>query len=415
MSTLMPAATDIDSGSSLKGYAITSAAADSAGNHWQYSLDNGTTWVNLDSASTSAARFISTSSLIRWTGTSGSNTKLDAVAVDNTATATAGSVIDVTTRGGTTPYSANLATLSASAGPIVLDLNHDHQLQYSHVMLDVNNDGVLDHTAWAGASDGVLVWDKYGDATVHDNSQFAFAQFGGNTDLQGLAAGFDSNKDGVFNAADDKFAQFGVWQDANQDGKVGVGEFHSLIDLGITSINLTSDGVVRNPAQGVTEFGQTHATLQNGEQLVLSDVAFAYESGADGERVVHADAGTTTLYGSAGVDVFRWDLASQTPGAGMTVNIVKGFDADEHGDKLDFRDLLVGEHHAEGDVGNLLDYLHVSVEGGNTVIDVKSHGAGTPVDQKIVLEGVDLTFGGVFQTDQQVLQHMLNQGKLIVD
>jgi hypothetical protein len=43
--------------------------------------------------------------------------------------------------------------------------------------MDVNGDGQLDATRWAGAQDGVLVWDKYHDGQVHDHTQFAFAQY----------------------------------------------------------------------------------------------------------------------------------------------------------------------------------------------------------------------------------------------
>jgi hypothetical protein len=144
----------------------------------------------------------------------------------------------------------------------------------------VDGDGHLDQTAWAGAQDGVLVWDKLGDAKVHDNSQYAFSQYGaaGSTDLQGLAAGFDTNHDGVFNAADAQFDEFKVWQDANQNGVSDAGEVRSLADLGIESINLTSDGVVRTPAEGVTEAGQTTATATDGSSVLVSDAGFAYNS-----------------------------------------------------------------------------------------------------------------------------------------
>jgi hypothetical protein len=149
-------------------------------------------------------------------------------------------------------------------------------LSYSHVAMDVNGDGRLDHTAWAGAQDGVLVWDKHGDGVVRDASQYAFTQYGGQTDLQGLAAGFDSNHDGVFNAQDAKFAEFAVWQDANQNGVSDAGEVRSLADRGIESINLTSDGVQRSPATGVTEAGQTTAMLGNGSSMLVADALFAY-------------------------------------------------------------------------------------------------------------------------------------------
>jgi hypothetical protein len=153
-------------------------------------------------------------------------------------------------------------------------------LSYSQVAMDVDGDDHLDQTAWAGAQDGVLVWDKLADGKVHDNSQYAFSQYGaaGSTDLQGLAAAFDTNHDGVFNAKDAKFAQFSVWQDANQNGVSDAGEVHSLADVGIESINLTSDGVYRTPAEGVTEAGRTTAIALDGSNVLVSDAGFSYSA-----------------------------------------------------------------------------------------------------------------------------------------
>jgi hypothetical protein len=183
------------------------------------------------------------------------------------------------TRGGDT-LAGNFAVqvLRNAVGPVVLDLNRDGSLSYSHVTMDVNGDGRLDQTAWAGAQDGVLVWDKNGDGVVRDASQYAFTQYGGQTDLQGLAAGFDSNGDGVFDAADAKFAEFAVWQDANQNGVSEAGEVRSLADLGITSINLVSDGVQRTPADGVTEAGRSTALAVDGSTVLVGDVSFEVQS-----------------------------------------------------------------------------------------------------------------------------------------
>jgi hypothetical protein len=146
----------------------------------------------------------------------------------------------------------------------------------------------------------VLVWDKYADGLVHDNSQYAFAQYGGqtsadsgsepllakdsaagaasHTDLDGLRAGFDSNHDGVFDVQDAKFAEFKVWQDLDQDGVSDAGEVRSLVDWGISSINLLSDGVVRAPAEGVVEAGQTLAMAADGTSVLVADAAFAYSA-----------------------------------------------------------------------------------------------------------------------------------------
>jgi hypothetical protein len=174
--------------------------------------------------------------------------------------------------------------------PVVIDLNRDGELRYGQVTMDVNGDGLLDVTKWAGAQDGVLVWDKFADGLVHDNSQYAFAQYATTyrmdalgqarsaTDLEGLADAFDSNRDGVFDAQDAQFAEFKVWQDANQNGVSDAGEVRSLVDWGISSINLLSDGVVRAPAEGVVEAGQTLAMAADGTSVLVADAAFAYSA-----------------------------------------------------------------------------------------------------------------------------------------
>jgi hypothetical protein len=162
--------------------------------------------------------------------------------------------------------------------PVVIDLNRDGAISYGRVVMDVNSDGVMDSTPWAGAQDGVLVWDKFADGQVHNSSQYAFTQYGGNTDLQGLAAAFDTVRDGKFNAQDAKFGEFMVWQDANQNGVSDAGETRTLADLGLTEIKLTSDNVLRTPADGVTEYGQTTATAADGTQVLVADVGFEYTS-----------------------------------------------------------------------------------------------------------------------------------------
>jgi hypothetical protein len=181
-------------------------------------------------------------------------------------------------------------TINLNVAPVVFDLNRDGTLSYGQVTMDVNGDGYLDNTQWASAGDGVLVWNKYADGLVHNNSQYAFSQYATTrytnaagqvlepTDLQGLADAFDSNFDGVFNAADAKFAEFSVWRDINQNGVSDAGEVRSLSDWGIAEINLSSDGVVRTPTAGVTEAGRTTATATDGTRVLVSDAGFEYSS-----------------------------------------------------------------------------------------------------------------------------------------
>jgi len=180
--------------------------------------------------------------------------------------------------------STNTLTVNAAVQPIVIDLNHDGSFNYGYVVMDVNGDGLLDVTRWVGGQDGVLVWDKYHDGLVHDNSQYAFAQYDNMsaaqgktaTDLSGLAAAFDTNHDGVFDVQDAQFADFNVWQDANQDGVSDAGEVKTLAELGLSSFQLSSDGVVRTPEVGVHEAGRTSASTTDGSQVLVADVGFDF-------------------------------------------------------------------------------------------------------------------------------------------
>jgi hypothetical protein len=190
--------------------------------------------------------------------------------------------------------------------------------------MDVNGDGHLDNTAWAAPQDGVLVWDKYQDGLVHDNSQYAFTQYGGDTDLKGLAAAFDTNHDGVFNAQDAKFAAFKVWQDANQDGVSQAGEVRSLADWGVTSLNLVSDGVQRTPAAGVTEAGRTTATTTTGNAMLVADAAFDFSS-LSPLRAAHAQADEVSV-GSAVLKLNLQDvLQAETSHSNDSLGVTSAF------------------------------------------------------------------------------------------
>jgi hypothetical protein len=130
------------------------------------------------------------------------------------------------------------------------------------------------------------VWDKYHDGQVHDHSQYAFAQYDTTsaakgqtaTDLSGLADAFDSNHDGVFDAQDAQFADFSVWQDANQNGVSDAGEVKTLAELGLASFSLSSDGLARTPVAGVHEAGHTSALAVDGTHVLVADVGFEFST-----------------------------------------------------------------------------------------------------------------------------------------
>ena len=100
----------------------------------------------------------------------------------------------------------------------------------------------------------------------------------------------------------------------------------------------------------------------------------------------------------------------------------------QHTDSLDLRDLLVGESStslntgATPNIGNLLNYIDISVAGGETSIRISSTGgfaggtyAAGQEDQRIVLTGVDLYGVTGTATETELLQRLLANGTLVVD
>jgi len=142
--------------------------------------------------------------------------------------------------------------------------------------------------------------------------------------------------------------------------------------------------------------------------------------GQGGNDLLTGGAGNDLMYGGLGADTFAWELHDQgTPGK-PAVDTVMDFDTTSNSDKLDLRDLLVGEQHTGNDVGNLTDYLHFEVNAqGSTVVQISTSGAfssgysETAVDQSIILNGVDLVSGAGDQ--QQIIQDLLTRGKLVAD
>ena len=166
--------------------------------------------------------------------------------------------------------------------PLVIDLNGDGisivGVDDSTVFFDVNDDGYREHIAWAGPADGLLAYDKDGDGIIQDIDEISFVgyQAGARTDLEGLK-GFDTNDDDIFSKLDDKWGEFGVWQDVNQDGITDQGEFKSLDHHGITQIDLQSDHQSQVYDDGTVLFGTTTYHTEDGSQGLVGDVRLAFD------------------------------------------------------------------------------------------------------------------------------------------
>ncbi|MDD2780867.1 calcium-binding protein [Sulfuricurvum sp.] len=133
--------------------------------------------------------------------------------------------------------------------PLVLDLDGDGIETLgvnatTHVVFDYDGDGVKTGTGWIAGDDGFVVLDRNGNGVIDNGGEL----FGDQTSVNGAKAsdGFsalsaeDTDHDGTFDADDANYTNVRVWQDTNSDGISQTTELHTLTELGIASINLTS-------------------------------------------------------------------------------------------------------------------------------------------------------------------------------
>jgi len=198
-------------------------------------------------------------------------------------------------------YNFTYQPLPPPSKPIVFDLGGDGielvNADESDIFFDLNGDGEAEDTGWVDSDDALLAYDKNDDGEITDFDEVSFVGYkeGARTDLEGLQA-FDTNGDGVLDAADAEFGSFNIWQDINQNGVSDAGELRSLSAAGIASIALVSDEMVRvagdNVSFGIGQFTRTDGSAGNfsdtgfGTGQGLSDVAAGLSHVADDSGLI---------------------------------------------------------------------------------------------------------------------------------
>ncbi len=173
--------------------------------------------------------------------------------------------------------------------PIVLDLNRNGieliNQDQSTAFFDYTDSGYRSHTGWISANDGFLIFDGNDNGKIDQAKELVLSQWtesSEDTDLEALKAVFDSNHDNVLNGSDDDFSYFKVWQDKNSDGISDEGEFKSLAEIGITSLNLNATNV--NWSSGGNKVSSLGQFIQaDGTTSTFADTALGHD--ADGWKV----------------------------------------------------------------------------------------------------------------------------------
>ncbi len=182
----------------------------------------------------------------------------------------------------------------------------------------------------------------------------------------------------------------------------------------------TNDTLIAGAGNDVLIGGSGNDTLLGGAGADRLEGGIGNDtlSGGTGNDVLIGGVGSDTLTGGLGADVFKWSLADVGTAGTPVADVVTDFDTTVDGDKLDLRDLLQGEI-GEGVGANLENYLHFEKVGADTVVHISSNGSfnngynPTAEVQTITLQNVDLV--GSYTNDQQIIQNLIDNQKLITD
>jgi len=167
--------------------------------------------------------------------------------------------------------------------PVIFDLKDDGielvEATANNIQFDADNDGVKETVGWIGKDDAFLALDRNNNGIIDSGAEISFVDdlAGARTDLEGLVA-YDSNGDGMLDASDDRFADFLMWRDKNQNGVSEADELMSLEEADITSINLgpaATGNTLGNTAGNVLINGSEY-TRTDGTTAALGDVALRF-------------------------------------------------------------------------------------------------------------------------------------------
>ncbi len=237
---------------------------------------------------------------------------------------------------------------AGGCGPIVVDLDDDGveliAVEDSTVRFFSDDDGFKYRSGWAGADDGLLVYDKDGDGNITANDEVSFTEYvigqvgeaeamrrydsnsdGALTDMEALRH-FDSDNDGALDSGDAEFSKFRIWRDADGDGVSDSGEVRTLAQHNIESFGLsynenspaaaTAGG---NTTHGLGSFARVNAV--NGSRagtfgdvsLGLASVGvrknaaghYEYKSGGETHRLFSGENATSALSISFSAAAYR--------------------------------------------------------------------------------------------------------------
>ena len=148
-------------------------------------------------------------------------------------------------------------------------------LNMSNILFDYEDNGTKSKTSWIGSKDAFLIYDHNDNKQVDYAKELVLTKWSktAKTDFEALKEIFDSNKDNKFDANDNEFHKFYIWQDKNQDGISQSDELTSLMEAGLKQIDFNTEKNIQDEFFGnYQEMKVAGVIWEDGHQTLAYDL-----------------------------------------------------------------------------------------------------------------------------------------------
>lgn len=264
----------------VTGATVASTTTNSSGNYLFSNINPGTYVLEFDKGNVQYYQYKQWNNMSNWKWAvqdTGSNDAVDSdVAGDATAKTNVSKTMAFSLVSG-----QNDMTRDAGITPIVIDLDGNGIQTVSRAnstgTFDLFGNGNAVQSGWISGGEGFLAVDKNGNGQIDDISEL----FGGTAKGAGFAqlASYDSNGDGLVDAADSDFVNLLIWRDVNGNHQSDVGELMTLAETGVAALNVDFSELPFLDREGNLHFERSSATMADGRTVDMTDVYFNVAAG----------------------------------------------------------------------------------------------------------------------------------------
>ena len=251
-------------------------------------------------------------------------------------------------------------------------------------------------------ADGVTVTGLYGELSIDANGVYSYTPFSKDLPNGSIETFSYTMKDADGDTSGANLAitiNNHAYSTTASTGNNFIGGTDSADTLdGLAGNDLVYGGAGNDTLSGSA--GNDHLVGGSGNDTLNGGDGTDFLYGNEGDDLLAGGKGNDWLVGGEGSDTFVWNYADRGTTGTPAVDVVQDMTVGVGGDQVDLRDLLQGENSS-----NLSQYLHFTASGSDTLLHISSSGAfngsnyGTATDQRILLQGVDISTLGSSDSD----------------